>query len=308
VNERVQRDAIEDVIAFCLIPPRAGFFVLESMEKQLKIAIQGGDGSFHDIAARNYFPHLKQTLKCVTFKDVCEEVKRGEADFGVIAFENTIAGTILGNYSLIQNYHFNIIGEIRLRIVMNLMAIPGQKISDIHVVRSHYMALLQCSDFLSQYPHIHLEEYYDTADAAKDIFKRKEKGAAAIAGHLAAELYGLEILQPSIETFKENYTKFFVVSKDRSLKVKNATKATISLRLPDDPGSLYKLLGIIYKYEINITKIQSIPVLGRQDTYTFYLELDWEDWDAHNHVLEEMRDYCFDMHILGQYKKGETYQ
>ncbi len=296
------------MIAFSKSRPERDFLFLRRMEKQLKIAIQGGDGSFHDIAARHYFPHLTHTLKCVTFKDVCEQVKLGEADFGVIAFENTIAGTILGNYSLIQHYQFNIIGEIRLRIVMNLMALPGQKIADVHVVRSHYMALLQCSDFLSQYPHIHLEEYYDTADAAKDIFKKKEMGAAAIAGHLAAELYGLEILQRSIETFKENYTKFFVISKDRSLKVKNANKATISLRLPDDPGSLYKLLGIIYKYEINITKIQSIPVLGRRDTYTFYLELDWEDWDAHNHVLEEMQDYCFDMNILGQYKKGETYQ
>lgn len=278
------------------------------MEKEVKIAIQGGEGSFHDIAARHYFPELKETLKCVTFKDLCEAVKNGEVDYGVIAFENTIAGTILGNYNLIQNYNFNIIGEIRLRIVMNLMALPGQKIKDLHVVRSHYMALLQCSDFLSQYPNIHLEEYYDTADAAKDIFVNKEEGAAAIAGRLAAELYQLEILQPSIETFKENYTKFFVISKDRSLKVKNANKATISLRLPDDPGSLYKLLGIVYKYDINITKIQSIPVLGRPDTYTFYLELDWEDWDAHNHVLAEMGDYCFDMNILGQYKKGETFQ
>jgi len=278
------------------------------MEKKLKIAIQGGDGSFHDIAARHYFPDLKETLKCVTFKDLCEMVKKGEADFGVIAFENTIAGTILGNYSLIQNYQFNIIGEIRLRIIMNLMALPGQQISDILTVRSHYMALLQCSDFLTQYPHMHLEEYYDTADAAKDIFQRKEKGAAAIAGKLAAELYGLEILKPSIETFKENYTKFFVISRDPTLKVKNANKATISLRLPDDPGSLYKLLGIIYKYDINITKIQSIPVLGRQDTYTFYLELDWADWEAHNYVLKEMEDYCFDLYILGQYKKGETYQ
>jgi prephenate dehydratase len=278
------------------------------MEKQIKIAIQGGDGSFHDIAARHYFPGLKETKKCVTFKELCEAVKTGEVAYGVIAFENTIAGTILGNYSLIQKYGLNIIGEVRLRIVMNLMALPRQNVQDINVVRSHYMALLQCSDYLSQYPHIHLEEYYDTADAAKDIFQKQEKGAAAIAGRLAADLYGLEILQPSIETFKENYTKFFVLSSDRDLKVKNANKATISLRLPDDPGSLYKLLGIVYKYDINITKIQSIPVLGRQDTYTFYLELDWEDWDAHNHVLAEMQDYCFDMHILGQYKKGDTFQ
>jgi prephenate dehydratase len=213
----------------------------------------------------------------------------------------------LGNYSLIQNYHFNIIGEIRLRIVMNLMAMPGQKMEDIQVVRSHYMALLQCAEFLSQYPHIHVEEYYDTADAAKDIFLRKEKGAAAIAGKLAADLYNLEIMHSSVETFKENYTKFFVISNDQKLKVKNANKATISLRLPDDPGSLYKMLGIIYKYEVNITKIQSIPVLGRQDTYTFYLELDWDNEEARDRVLEEIQDYCFDLKILGQYKKGETF-
>lgn len=277
------------------------------MEKKLKIAIQGGDGSFHDIAARHYFPHLSETVHCVTFRDLCEVLKKDEADYAVIAFENTIAGTILGNYSLIQNYHFNIIGEIRLRIVMNLMAMPGQKMEDIQVVRSHYMALLQCGEFLSQYPHIHVEEYYDTADAAKDIFLRKEKGAAAIAGKLAADLYNLEVMHSSVETFKENYTKFFVISKDQKLKVKNANKATISLRLPDDPGSLYKMLGIIYKYEVNITKIQSIPVLGRQDTYTFYLELDWDNEEARDRVLEEIQDYCFDLKILGQYKKGETF-
>jgi len=277
------------------------------MEKKLKIAIQGGDGSFHDIAARHYFPHLSETVHCVTFRDLCEVLKKDEADYAVIAFENTIAGTILGNYSLIQNYHFNIIGEIRLRIVMNLMAMPGQKMEDIQVVRSHYMALLQCGEFLSQYPHIHVEEYYDTADAAKDIFLRKEKGAAAIAGKLAADLYNLEVMHSSVETFKENYTKFFVISKDQKLKVKNANKATISLRLPDDPGSLYKMLGIIYKYEVNITKIQSIPVLGRQDTYTFYLELDWDNEKARDRVLEEIQDYCFDLKILGQYKKGETF-
>ena len=277
------------------------------MEKKLKIAIQGGDGSFHDIAARHYFPHLSETVHCVTFRDLCEVLKKDEADYAVIAFENTIAGTILGNYSLIQNYHFNIIGEIRLRIVMNLMAMPGQKMEDIQVVRSHYMALLQCGEFLSQYPHIHVEENYDTADAAKDIFLRKEKGAAAIAGKLAADLYNLEVMHSSVETFKENYTKFFVISKDQKLKVKNANKATISLRLPDDPGSLYKMLGIIYKYEVNITKIQSIPVLGRQDTYTFYLELDWDNEKARDRVLEEIQDYCFDLKILGQYKKGETF-
>ena len=262
-------------------PAQAGFFVFTEMEKKLRIAIQGGDGSFHDIAARHYFNNIDHVEKCVTFKDLCEAVKSKKVDYGVIAFENTIAGTILGNYSLIQNYQFNIIGEIRLRIVMNLMAMPGQTIHDIKTVRSHYMALLQCSDFLAQYPHIHLEEFYDTADAAKDIFTKREKGAAAIAGRLAADLYGLEILHSSIETFKENYTKFFVITNDKSLKVKNANKATISFRLADDPGSLYKLLGIVYKYDINVTKIQSIPVLGRRDTYTFYLELDWEKLYTH---------------------------
>lgn len=277
------------------------------MEKKLKIAIQGGDGSFHDIAARHYFPHLNQTVQCTTFTSLCESLKNGEVDYAVIAFENTIAGTILGNYSLIQNYGFNIIGEVRLRIVMNFMALPGQTMQDIQVVRSHYMALLQCSEFLSQYPHIHVEEYYDTADAAKDIFQNQEKGAAAIAGRLAADLYDLEVMHSSVETFKENYTKFFVITKDKSLKAKNANKATISLRLPDDPGSLYKLLGIVYKYDVNITKIQSIPVLGRQDTYTFYLELDWDNEDAHNRVLREIQDYCFDLKILGQYQKGETF-
>jgi prephenate dehydratase len=270
------------------------------------VAIQGGDASFHDIAARKYFPNVSSTINCPTFREVFQALENGSASKALLAIENTIAGSILGNYTLLQEYGFPIIGEVRLRIILCLMALKGQRIEDIHLVKSHYMALLQCNDFLQNYPHIKVEEYYDTADSAKDVKVNNLSGVAGIAGKYAAELYGLEVLAESIETYKMNFTRFLVVSADRNEKIENPNKASIALVINDKPGALSKVLRQFDEHGINLTKIQSIPLLGSLDQYTFYIDCEWQNYDAYLKSIESIRPLATEINILGTYKKGEV--
>jgi prephenate dehydratase len=268
----------------------------------MKIAIQGGRASFHDIAARNYFNQDISVIQCESFKKLCEVLQAGEADFAVMAIENSIAGSILSNYTFIRNYNFYIIGEIQLRIEQNLIALPGIKAEDIKIVRSHYMALLQCQEFLDKHPHILLEEYHDTADSARDIKKNQEKTVAAIAGRYAAELYGMNIIAEGIETEKMNYTRFMILSTDRKTKIEEANKATLSFQLPNRVGALADVLRMVVENNINLTKIQSIPILGKPNEYTFYVDCEWESGDFKNAV--SINSIVRDLTILGEYKKG----
>lgn len=270
------------------------------------VAIQGGDASFHDLAARTYFPNLKGTVKCATFTEVFEALSNGSADYAMLAIENTIAGSILSNYTLLQQYEFPIIGEIRLRIVLCLMALPNQKIEDLHLVKSHYMALLQCNDFMSKYPQIKIEEFHDTADSAKDITEKKLLGEGAIAGKYAAELYNLTILAESIETFKMNFTRFLVLSGNKNIQMENANKASISFVLKNEPGSLSKVLSFFDEFGINLTKIQSIPLLGSLDEYTFYIDCDWVSYEAYKKSIDKITNMVSTIRILGEYKIGEV--
>ncbi len=273
----------------------------------MTVAIQGGDASFHDLAARTYFPQLTSTIKCATFKEVFESLSNGTSQYALLAIENTIAGSILGNYTLLQNYGFPIIGEIRLRIILCLMTLPKQSLQDLHLVKSHYMALLQCNDFLAQYPHIKVEEYHDTADSAKDIAENKLFGEAAIASKFAAELYKLDILAESIETFKMNFTRFLVISSNKNQLIENPNKASLSFVLNNQPGSLSKVLSLFEKYGINLTKIQSIPLLGSLDDYTFYIDCDWIDYEAYKSSILKITELVSTIQILGEYKKGEVF-
>lgn len=271
-----------------------------------KIAIQGGKASFHDIASHLFFKEPIELIECPTFEQVCEKLQSGEADYGFLAIENSIAASILLNYQLIQDYKFHIVGEQQIRIIQNLIALPGTQLKDIKKVRSHYMALRQCQEFLMQNPHIEVEEYYDTADSAKLVAEKQLVGEAGIASAKAADLYGLEIVQESIETIKENYTRFLVLSKEAQTplnKIKN--KATLSFELPDKVGSLALALEIVVKHKINLTKIQSIPIIGKPDEYTFYLECTWDE-NAHIvRCLVELRNIIPEFRILGEYKKFE---
>ena len=272
----------------------------------LKVAIQGGVASFHDIAAREFFNQEIEIIECPSFEEVCDQLKSKKVDYGFLAIENTIAASILLNYKLIEQNGFHIVGEHQIRIVQNLIALPGQKIEDIKKVRSHYMALRQCYDFLNRHPHIEVEEYHDTADAVKYLAENSLLGEAAIASSMASDTYNAEVLSPSIETMKQNFTRFFVISniKNTELNTKK-NKATISFQLPDKVGSLALALGVVVKYDINMTKIQSVPIPGKQDHYTFYLECSWVDHEHIKRCLVELRKFIPEINILGQYKKFE---
>lgn len=276
----------------------------------MKVAIQGGKASFHDIATRFYFEKnfgvAKPELLCSdTFIEVFQNLSTGKADYAVLAIENSIAGSILGNYKLLQQFDVKIIGEIKLRIILDLMAIPGQKIEDISTVRSHYMALLQCEEFLSKYPHIKHEEGVDTADSARDLKAGNIKGLAAIASRIAAEEYNLEILASGIEDDKQNYTRFFILSKESSIL--EPEKATLSFQLHNEIGSLSKVLSMFNEFEVNLTKIQSLPRIGFPDEYTFHVDCDWNDYTDYKESIKKIRTMVSELTILGEYKKGETH-
>lgn len=273
----------------------------------MRVAIQGGNASFHDIAARNYFPKISKVINCDTFKEVFECLKNDKADVAVLAIENAIAGSILGNYTLMKDYGFPIIGEIKLKIIMNLMALPGQKIEDLKIVRSHYMALMQCAEFLEKYPHIKIEEGVDTADSARDIRAENQVGVGAIAGMYAAELYNLEVLAESIETFKQNYTRFMIIGKTPNKDSEELEKATLSFQLHNEVGSLSKVLSLFNEFDINMTKIQSLPRLGFPDEYTFYVDCDWKEYNDFKESIKKIKTMVSDLQVLGVYKKGDVF-
>lgn len=272
-----------------------------------KVAIQGGKASFHDIASHRLFNNSLETVSCDSFKEVCEKLKKKEVNYAVMAIENSIAGSILPNYSLIEEYGFTIVGEEKLFLHQNLMVLPGQKLEDITRAMSHYMALLQCKEFFNKHSYIKLEEYHDTADAAKYIKENNLKGVGAIAGYMAAERYGLEIIAPDIETMKLNFTSFYVLSRtskspfDRS----EANKTTLSFELPHEAGSLAKALNIINEFGISLTKIQSVPIAGKPDQYRFYIDCIWSDRAVAIKCLSELKHYCTAINVMGYYKGAE---
>jgi prephenate dehydratase len=270
------------------------------------VAIQGGKASFHEVAAKEFFKTSFQTVECQTFAELMKKLEKKEADYAVMAIENTIAGSILSNYTLIQQFGFPVIGEIRLRIVLHLMALPGTQIQDIQTIKSHYMALLQCADFLEQFPTIKIEEYHDTADAAKFIAENRLKKEAAIAGRLAADYYNLSVLYSGIETFKMNYTRFLILSSDPNATVSLPNKASLSFVLYNEPGSLSKVLNVFYIHNINLTKIQSIPLLGSLDEYTFYVDCDWDSIQKFENSIKDIKKLVNKIQILGIYQKGQV--
>lgn len=274
----------------------------------LKVAIQGGKASFHDIATHHFFNGQEiEIYENDTFRNVCAQVADEEVDYALLAIENSIAGTILLNYSLVEEYKLNIIGDYKLRIKQNMMALPGQSLKDIKLVRSHYMALLQCKEFLSQYPEMVIEDAADTADSAKQIRNENLKGVAAIAGERAAELYGLEILAESIETIKLNYTRFFVLAKTQKHYVEKnkLNKATLSFQLSHEVGALAKALQVIVDSSINLTKIQSVPIIGKPDQYTFYIDCEYSAYRDLLLCYKNLGTLIVNPNILGEYQSFE---
>jgi len=274
-----------------------------------RIAIQGGLGAFHEIAALNYFGDEPiEIVPTNTFKDLFQSLKKAKADYGITAIENSLAGSILPNYTLLRESNMQIIGEIYLRIKQNLVALPGQKIEEIKEVFSHPMAILQCQMFFDQYPHIRLIDSIDTALSAKRIKEEHLQYTAAIASKLAAGKYGLEILSEGIETNKMNYTRFLLVKDKNGRKphIDGVNKASLHFALAHKIGSLSKILSILSYYDINLTKIQSMPIIGQEWEYQFYADVMFDDYAIYQQSLTAIKPFTSGLGVLGEYIKGET--
>lgn len=275
-----------------------------------KVAIQGVAGCFHDIAARQFFQNETiETLPCETFKELFATIKKDNSILGAVAIENTIAGSLLPNHNMLKESGMSILGETKLRIEHNLVALPGQKITDITEVLSHPMALMQCEDFLAQHPNLKAVEVDDTAGSAKMIAEGKLMGKAAICSKLAAEIYGLEILAEGIETNKRNYTRFLIVADpwtaEDFLKERTVNKASVVFTLPHDEGALAKVLSVLWFYHINLTKIQSLPIVGREWEYQFYVNLTFSNYLAYSQAMDAIRPFTKDLRTLGEYQACE---
>lgn len=270
------------------------------------VAIQGIKGAFHEIAALQYFGNSIQSIHCNSFKEVFEAVQQARAEYGIVAIENTIAGSLLANYNLLKESKTKIIGELSLHISQNLMALPGTKIQDIVEVYSHPIAIAQSQEFFTDKEHIKLIEWSDTASSAEKIAKENITHAAAIASEYAAKLYGLEIIAPKIETHKKNYTRFLVISRT-TLNSQETNKASLCFETGHQPGALVDVLNTFKNHAINLTKIQSLPILGHPYQYSFYIDLEWKDKHEYNIALTEVLHIVSNLSVLGEYKRDEQF-
>ncbi len=280
----------------------------------MKVAIQGIEGSFHDIVAKQFFGNNIETLKCMSFTELPVLIEKGKADAAVMAIENSIAGAILPNYALIDEYQLNIKGEVYLNIHHNLMALKGQHFEDIKEVWSHPMALLQCRKFFRAHPHIKLIEEGDTAEVAQRISKEKIKGVAAIASKEAAKIFGLDIIKDDIQTIKHNSTRFFILKKGqetpyyKSKMNGNKNKASIKFITKHDKGSLAEVLDIFAKHDINLTKIQSMPIIEKPWSYAFFIDLLIDDFKLYENALHLINKKVNHLKILGEYQQNKSYE
>jgi prephenate dehydratase len=274
-------------------------------QSKMKVAIQGEHGSFHEVAARQYFSYDDiELVACSTFDLTLNTVKSGEADFAVMAIENARSGSILYNYTLIRESGLKILGEHNLRVKQNLMAMPDQQITDIREIRSHPIALAQCMTFLNQFPGMTLIESDDTAGSARQISENRLMSVAAIAPAIAAEIYGLDILAEGIETYKQNYTRFHVIGSEDKGNTKG-NKVSICFSTGHKPGSLAKVLVKLAELQINLSKIQSVPRLNGEWEYMFYLDLELNKNTKSEVIRRVLAKYTSNLEILGVYFKGD---
>ena len=267
----------------------------------MNIGIQGTVGSFHYEVAKNLFGENKHFVECMDFNDIPVLLKQGKIDKGVMAVENTIAGAILPNYGLIDEYDLHIAGEYYLPIHHHLLALPGQTVADIKEVWSHPMALLQCRKYLRSQPHIKLVEEKDTAEMAKIIQQKQLKGIAAIAGYEAAKIYDLEILAESIQTNQINATRFVVLDLKNGDAVQDFNKASIRFKLSHQPGSLVNVLQIFNRYNLNMSKIQSVPIIDKPWEYAFFVDLLIDNLADYQTAMYQVARQVIELKILGEY-------
>ncbi|HEX9825931.1 MAG TPA: prephenate dehydratase [Flavobacteriaceae bacterium] len=267
------------------------------------VAIQGIKGSFHHIVSQQYFDNGVAIEECLTFDQVVDSLLNKRCDAAIMAIENSIAGSILPNYALIDNYHLHIIGEHYLDIQHNLMVLPNQVIEDIKEVYSHPMALLQCKEFFKKHPHIKLIEDKDTAEVAERIQLKQLKGIAAIASTFAAELFELEIIAESIQTIKHNETRFVIVKTTNSeIAEIDINKASLKFELEHKRGSLATILNVMSDCKLSLTKIQSLPKIETPWKYAFFVDVTFEDYKHFKKAKSIIEIMAEKFKILGEYK------
>ena len=276
-----------------------------------RVTIQGIPGCYHDAAARNFFKDEEiETIPCETFPEMFNTLRNDASLYGIVAIENTIAGSILPNHELLRQSNLQIIGEYKMHISHVLAALPGETLESITEVNSHPMALMQCEQFLQRHPHIKMVEKFDTAGSAREISEKHLAHHAAICGKYAAELYGLNILAEDIQTIKRNFTRFLIVAdpataSDGASSRPQRNKASIVFTLPHTQGSLSKVLTIFTFYDINLSKIQSLPILGREWEYRFYINLTFSDYMRFKQSIDAVKPLINDFKILGEYDEFE---
>ena len=275
------------------------------MEKP-KIAIQGNKGSFHHVVAEQCYTEGYELVVCETFNDTVKALLNGSADQAVMAIENSIAGSIIPNYALIDRNNLQIVGEYSLSIHHQLMGLHGQSIEAIREVHSHPMALLQCQDFFHQYPHIRLIEAEDTADEARRISEFQLKGVGAIASQQAAELYGMEVYASSIQTIKNNVTRFVIIqSKGTVISKEQINKAALKFILDHQRGSLAAVLNVMSDCQLNLTKIQSLPVIETPGKYAFFVDVTFDDFAHYEKATKLIAIMASQFKILGEYAQHQ---
>ena len=273
---------------------------------ETKIAIQGIKGSFHHQVAEEFFTTPTSLDECMSFESLVTSLKENKTEKGVMALENSIAGSIIPNYALIDSNNLHIIGEYYLDIHMNLMATRGQKIEDLREVHSHPIALLQCAVFFKQYPHIKLVESADTAETARRIKEGNLLRIGAVASPIAAKMYDLEILAAGIHTVKSNKTRFVIVkTQNKEIPKEEINKASVKFELDDTPGSLATVLNVMNNCKLNLTKIQSMPIIETPFQYSFFVDVvfaKYKHYEKAKKILELMTTH---FKVLGEYKNGK---
>jgi len=281
---------------------KSGFF----FAMKTTIAIQGIQGSFHHQVAESYFNESIELDECMSFENLVSSLKNNQSQKAVMALENSIAGSIIPNYALIDANNLHIIGEHYLDIHMNFMALKGQTIMDITEVHSHPIALLQCAVFFKQYPHIKLVESGDTAETAQRIQHLQLKGIAALASPIAAKLYDLEILAAGVHTIKSNKTRFVILkTENKVLPIDEINKASIKFELDDTAGSLATILNVMNNCKLNLTKIQSMPIIETPFQYSFFVDVVFEKYKHYEKAKKIIELMTTHFKVLGEYKNGK---
>jgi len=276
------------------------------MEKtKTKVAIQGIQGSFHHEATQRFFNNDFDLLSCDNFHDIPNCLHTNTAQFAVMAIENSIAGAIIPNYAIIDNNHLKIVGEVYINIQQNFMALPNQSITDIKTVYSHPMALLQTREYFKQHPHIRLVEDADTAQVAKRIRTQELKNVGAVASLAAADIYKLNVLEKSIQTIKNNATRFFVLQNSVNPKydVPIINKASLKFITKHQPGSLTRALQIMANNKLNLSKIQSMPIINTPWEYAFFVDVVFDSYQHYTNALEALEKEVSHLKILGEYQE-----